>query len=127
MMNLAARNGRRVWPSNTVAFDNLDHFIANAFDVPAWRANDVRELDDRAEITIDVPGVKREEISVTVEHRTLTVKVASETRGTWTRQYTIGAKYDLGQLSAKLDLGVLTLNMPKAVEAVARTVEVAVA
>ena len=117
------------WANNPGALEPaIDRFIARAFDVPVWSGGaDVQELTDRAEITVDVPGVKPEQISVSAEHRTLTVRVEREGRPPFVRQYTIGTKYDIAQVQAKLELGVLTLTLPKAAEAQVRTVPVTVA
>ena len=117
------------WPEAQQAFEPaIDRFFARAFDVPVWSGGaDVQELTDRAEIAVDVPGVKPEQIRVSAEHRTLTVKVERDGRSPYVRQYTIGTKYDLGQVQAKLELGVLKLTLPKAAEAQARDVPVTVA
>jgi HSP20 family protein len=105
----------------------VDRFIARAFDIPVWSGGaNVKELEDRAEIVIDVPGVKPEQIQVTAEHRTLNLTITREGRQPITRQYTVGSKYDIGGVQAKLELGVLTLTLPKAAEAQSRIVPVAV-
>jgi HSP20 family protein len=122
------RNGWNGWNNNITFEPALDRFFARAFDVPVWSGGaDVQEMTDRAVITVDVPGVKPEQITVSAEHRTLTVKVEREGRQPSVRQYTIGTKYDLTQVQARLELGVLTLTLPKAAEAQARTVPVTVA
>jgi HSP20 family protein len=123
------RNSWNNWTQGPHTFEPaIDRFFARAFDVPVWSGGaDVQELADRAEITVDVPGVKPEQISVSAEHRTLTVTVAREDRTPFVRQYTIGTKYDLTQVQARLELGVLTLTLPKAADAQRRTVPVTVA
>lgn len=123
------RNAWNQWTGNRNGFEPaIDRFFARAFDVPVWSGGaDVQEEADRAVITLDVPGVKPDEINVSAEHRTLTVKVTREGRAPFVRQYTIGTKYDLGQVVAKLELGVLTLTLPKAADAQVRTVPVMVA
>lgn len=113
------RNGFAVEPM-------LDHFFSTAFDVPVRHAADVEELDDRAVVTLEVPGVRPEQLAITAEGRTLTVAVDRGERGTTRRQYTIGPKYDLGRVEAKLELGVLTLVLPKAAEAQPRQIPVTV-
>lgn len=119
MMPLA-RNGFSIEPA-------IDRFFARAFDVPVWSGGaEVQELDDRAVVTMDVPGVRPEQVSVSAEHRTITVKVERDGRGSDTRQFTIGSKYDLNGVQARLELGVLTLTLPKAAEAQARQVPVQV-
>ncbi|HEY4102063.1 MAG TPA: Hsp20/alpha crystallin family protein [Gemmatimonadales bacterium] len=119
----------RQWPNSQFTIEPaIDRFFARAFDVPVWSGGaDVRELEDHAEITVDVPGVKPEQIEVTAEHRTLTVKVTRDGRTPSVRQYTIGTKYDIGQVTARVELGVLTLHLPKAAEAQVRTVPITVA
>lgn len=106
----------------------VDRLVTRAFDTPVWSGGaEVKELEDRVEITLDVPGVRPEQIQVGAEHRTLTVKVERDGRGTFTRQYTIGAKYDLNTVQAKLELGVLTLALPKAAEALPRQIPITIA
>ena len=120
MMMPVNRNGFGIEPS-------IDRFFARAFDVPVWSAGaDVQDLEDRAVITMEVPGVRPEQLQVSVEHRTLTVKVEREGHGATTRQFTIGTKYDVGAVEAKLEYGVLTLSLPKAAEAQARQVPVTI-
>jgi HSP20 family molecular chaperone IbpA len=123
------RNSWNNWQQTTATLEPaIDRFFARAFDVPVWSGGaDVQELTDRAEITLDVPGVKPEQIGVSAEHRTLTVKVERDGRPPYVRQYTIGTKYDLTQVQAKLELGVLKLTLPKAAEAQPRNVPVTVA
>lgn len=123
------RNSWNSWPQAQHTLEPaIDRFFARAFDVPVWSGGaDVQELTDHAEITLDVPGVKPEQIGVSAEHRTLTVKVERDGRAPYVRQYTIGTKYDLVHVQAKLELGVLKLTLPKAAEAQARTVPVTVA
>jgi HSP20 family protein len=105
----------------------IDRFFARTLDVPVWSGGaDVEELEDRAVIRLDVPGVKPEQVAISAEHRTLTVKVDREGHGSFSRQYTIGPKYDLGGVQASLELGVLTLSLPKAPEAQPRQIPVQV-
>jgi HSP20 family molecular chaperone IbpA len=70
--------------------------------------------------------VRPEQLTVSAEHRTITVKVEREGEGTTTRQFTIGTKYDLAAVQAKLEYGVLTLTLPKAAEAQSRQVPIQV-
>jgi HSP20 family protein len=120
VMMPVSRNGFGIEPS-------IDRFFARAFDVPVWSAGaDVQEHGDHAVITMEVPGVRPEQLSVSAEHRTITVKVEREGQGTSTRQFTIGTKYDIAGLAAKLEFGVLTLSLPKAAEAQVRQVPVTV-
>ncbi len=124
------RNGMTpLWNrGNVMVSPALDRFFTRAFDAPAWGADaNVREFDDHAEIVMDVPGVKPEQIQVTAENRTLTIKVEREGAEASTREFAIGSKYDVTQAKAHLALGVLTLTLPKLAEAQARTIPVSAA
>ncbi len=122
------RNGMMWNRGNVMVSPALDRFLTRAFDVPAWGFDaNVREFDDHAEIVMDVPGVKPEQIQVTAENRTLTVKVARDGRDASSRDFAIGSKYDVTQAKANLALGVLTVVLPKLAEAQARTIPVSAA
>lgn len=113
-------------PGSLQGMPTFDHLLGDAFG-GRWGADiDVEEHDDHAVLRLDVPGVKPEQINVSVEHRTLTIQVEREGRGNFTRQYTIGTKYDLGAMKATLEYGVLTLHLPKGAEAQARKIPVEV-
>jgi HSP20 family protein len=115
-----ARNGFRFEPV-------VDQWMDRAFGFPGWTArSEVAELEDRAEIRLEVPGIKPEQIQVSAEHRVITVRIAREGQEELTRQYTVGPQYDLTQVQARLELGVLTLMLPKAPEAQPRQIAVTV-
>jgi HSP20 family protein len=102
----------------------IDRWLNQALDESVTNGGRVQELEDRVEISMDLPGVKPEQLQVAVEHRTLTVTAMREGHGSFTQRYTIGSKYDLSAISAKLELGVLTLSLPKAAEAQPRQIPV---
>lgn len=112
---------------NPLAFEpSLDRMLTGAMGGRWAPEIEVEEHEDHALLKLDVPGVRPEHITVNVEHRTLTIQVERDGRGNFTRQYTIGTKYDLGELKASLDFGVLTLRLPKGAEAQSRTIPVQV-
>jgi len=93
---------------------------------------DVSETDKSFSVIADIPGVKKEDISVSVDNNVLTVKVDSKGEKSEEREES-GAKYHrlerhqrfmsrslrmpenavLDDIKAKYDNGVLSLNMPK--------------
>lgn len=111
-------------PRTIMGEANLDRLLTGAFGGRWGPDIDVEEHDDHAVLRLDVPGVKPDQINISVEHRTLTIQVEREGRGNFTRQYTIGTKYDLAELKATLEFGVLTLRLPKGAEAQARKIPV---
>ncbi len=117
---VANRNGFNLAPE-------MNRWIDRALDMPSWNQAEVNETDDAAVITLDVPGVRPEQLTVTTEDRILQIKADRDGRTSTVRHYTIGTKYDLGQVKANLALGVLTLTLPKAEAAKPREVAVTAA
>ena len=117
----------------------LDQFFAQpeADTTPVRRpAIDVSESDAGYVVTLDVPGVTREDVKVSVDGRR--VSIVAEARATeapteaaeapkssdrlilrertaasFARSFTLAAEIDQGSSQAKLDNGVLTLTLAK--------------
>lgn len=104
---------------------------------------DIYETDSHdLVITADLPDVTREEIEVTVEHNTLTLrgtrKQPSDVKkeqfrrverryGAFTRSFTLPETVDASKVSAEHRNGVLTVRVPFREEAKPRTISVEVA
>ena len=91
---------------------------------------DVHEHEDHYEVNIDLPGFKKDEITLELENGYLTVTAAKgldkeETNkkgklirqeryaGTMQRSFYVGDALTESDIGAKLDNGVLSLNIPK--------------
>ena len=87
---------------------------------------DIRTSDDEVVFVCDVPGVKRDELEITLENHVLTLRGARkfETRqdeqvllgrtyGSFTRAFTLPDSLDEDHLSAELADGVLTVKIPR--------------
>ncbi len=100
---------------------------------------DIVEFEDRFEIHMDVPGVARDRINLSFEADTLEVSGdrdpdgKSEGRayyrcecasGPFSRKFRFPSLISAGNISANLKDGVLTISVPKAEEAKARTIEI---
>ena len=115
------------------------------FDLPAFRdvdrklygkradhemRTDVHEHEDHYEVDIDLPGFKKEEITLTLEKGYLTVKAArgldkdekdnkgriirqERYAGAMQRSFYVGEALTEEDIIAKLEHGVLSLNIPK--------------
>ncbi|MEQ8717926.1 MAG: Hsp20/alpha crystallin family protein [Acidimicrobiales bacterium] len=94
-------------------------------------AMDAVRSDEEVLVYVDVPGVTREDIELTVERNQIDLSVrrswpktndervlASErSQGVFSRQFVVGDNLATDQLKAKLENGVLTLAIPVADEA----------
>ncbi len=91
---------------------------------------DIIEYDDKTEMVIDLPGVKKENVKVTIEKGTLTISASNESEseqkdsegkyirrervsGSYTRSFNIDENITKSDIKAKLDNGVLTVTIPK--------------
>jgi len=99
---------------------------------------DIRSNEDRVLFSFDVPGVKKEDIEITLERGVLTVKgarqfeagnakeqiVLGRSYGTFTRSFSLPDHLDDEKLDAKLVDGVLTLAIPRLQKAKPRKIEI---
>ena len=119
---------------------DFDRLIGQAFSKNAWvPALDIRETEDRFEVTVDLPGMRSGDVEVTFEDGTLTIRGQREfTReegegqyhriersyGSFARSVRLPRVADAERIEASFDNGVLTVLVPKRDEAKPRTIEV---
>jgi HSP20 family protein len=93
-------------------------------------AVDIKENDKSFTLKADFPGIKKEEIALTVDNNMLTLSaehkedkeekekgrvIRQERRyGRYTRSFNLGSDIDEAGITATFDSGVLTLEIPKA-------------
>ena len=93
---------------------------------------DVRETEDAYEVDIDLPGFKKDEVTITVENGYLNISAVKgldkdETdkktgkyirqeryAGSMSRSFYVGEDVKQGDIHAKYESGVLKLSIPKA-------------
>ena len=122
---------------NLTRFNRLiDDSFLNDFFMPTERrmgnwfpAMDVHETDSKYLVHLDLPGINKEDIHVTMENGILTVKGESNTEdkeekdgklirherhmGSYMRQFTVGSEVEADAIDAKFDNGVLSLELKK--------------
>lgn len=87
---------------------------------------DIRTSEDSVVFVCDVPGVKRDDLEITLENHVLTLKgvrkfegreheqvLLGRAYGTFSRAYTLPDALDEDHLSAELVDGVLTVTIPR--------------
>ena len=99
---------------------------------------DVRSNGERVVFSFDVPGVKKEDLDITLENGVLTVKgsrrfeptepkeqlLLGRSYGTFSRSFSLPEHLDEEKLSANLADGVLTIEIPKLQKAQPRRITV---
>lgn len=124
----------------TSAEEEFDRLVGRAFSRSAWvPALDVRETDDRFELTVDLPGIDPGDVTVNYEDGMLSISGKREFSteeegetwhrvergfGTFARQVRLPRTADAERIEASFDRGVLTVAVPKAEAAKPRTIEV---
>jgi HSP20 family protein len=114
----------------------MDRLFEESFVNPAWQFGegqpvplDVHQDDDAVTVTAHLPGVKPEEVDITVEGETLTISgdTTQDTseekgsvllheirRGRFIRTLTLPVGLEADKARATFEDGVLTLRIPKA-------------
>ena len=100
---------------------------------------DVRSNDHEVLFVCDVPGVKQEDLDVTVENHVLTIKgtrkfesttdeqvLLGRAYGSFTRAFTLPDYVDDADLAANLADGVLTIRIPKQARAKPRRIPIGI-
>ena len=126
--------------------ENLfDDFFADDFGMfPAWNGRDplygkhaknlmktdVREMENTYEVDVDLPGFKKDELSVELKDGYLTISAAKgldkdekdkegkyirqeRYAGSCSRSFYVGEDVEAGEVAARFENGILQLSIPK--------------
>lgn len=98
---------------------------------------DIFEQPENFKLTLQVPGVERENLSIKIENNILTVKgfaqESNENKNVilrescaqnYFRKFTLSNSVDVENIGAELKNGILTLTLPKREEAKPRTINI---
>ena len=133
-------------------FDELFERTWRGFDLvpPAGRSDgfaafnpsvDVSESDDDYQIAVELPGIDKKDIEVTLTNNRLTIKgekkveqdetrkdthVIERAHGAFQRSFTLPKETDATKTSAQFDNGILTLTVPKTGAARTTTKKIAI-
>lgn len=128
MLPSLRRNVRSLWESPLSLLDREFGRVAESDG--DWAASypvDITEDDNQITVEAEMPGFKKEEISVTFENGILSITGERKTRENKgqqhlterrylkvARSFTLPTSIDEGKTEAKLEDGVLKLRLPKA-------------
>src|SRR5262245_16393615 len=116
-----------------------DHLLSRGTWVPPV---DIYEVDGELVLKAELPDIKREDIDVTVENHTLTLRGARKldheikqenfhrverAYGSFVRTFSLPPTVDSSRIAAEYRDGVLTVKLPLREEAKPRTIDVRVA
>lgn len=113
--------------------DTVERFLSTVAAPEAVAARspalDVAETEQAYTVKLEVPGVAKEDVKISVEGRQVTVQAQSQhteekqdgerivyrerSAARYARTFTLPVEVDQSEAAAKLDHGVLTLTLPK--------------
>jgi len=139
------------WPSDLFGIQRemnkmFDGFLRGTTDedyaISSWTpAVDIAEHDDGYLVKVELPGVNKDDVKLTLENNILTMrgekKLEKETKkenyhrversyGTFQRSFTLPAAVKAEKIDASYKDGILTVLLPKAEEAKPKQIEVKV-
>ncbi len=127
------------WPARRTAHTDIFREMERFFDdlatvssventeknfLPAYQ---VSEDDQRYSLSVDLPGVKKEDIKIEINENVLTLggeRKRGEIKETFTRNFTLPNSVDGEKIEAHYEDGVLQLSLPKTPVAKARRIEI---
>ena len=141
MLDLLYNLERRMGRVFNEPFGGFDWQIGDV-STAAWTpVVDILEEPEFLRITAEVPGVKPEDVKISVEGNLLTIQGSKDqtaeqktekvhryerTYGAFERSFTLPASVDAEHIKASYDMGVLTLVLPKVEKAKPRQITVEV-
>ncbi|MBC5767172.1 Hsp20 family protein [Ramlibacter albus] len=100
----------------TRAFDrNFERFVNDVFAAPAYRSFNVTQDDKAWTVTLDLPGVSREELDLQVEGAVVRIATKEGAKRQFKAAYELADEIDADATEATLENGVLTLKLAKKV------------
>ncbi|HSI55777.1 MAG TPA: Hsp20 family protein [Ramlibacter sp.] len=117
---------RAVAPSFRSFDRSFERFVNDAFFTGTTNPGFKVEQDDKAwTVTLDLPGVAREDLSINIEGAIVRIETKAEAQRQFKAAYELPQDIDTEASGAKLENGVLVLTLAKKVPVSnARTIEV---
>lgn len=92
----------------------LERFVSSAF-ADARRSLNVEQDDTTWTLSLDVPGLSREDLSIGIEGAVVRIESKAEAKRQFKAAYELPLDIDVSASDAKLENGVLTLKLGKRV------------
>lgn len=104
---------------------SFERFVNDAFFSNGRRDFDVQEDEKAWTITLDMPGVTREDLAIAIEAAMVRIETREQAKRQYKAAYELPQDIDADASAARLENGVLTLTLAKKVPvSTARQIEV---
>ena len=125
----------RLISANSLLAPSFNRLLDHAFGAfaPSTEGRSRETVDQTEEahvLRVDLPGLSKEDIQLDLNDRTLTIAAESPADRPFATRYrrawSLGPEIDTARISARLDLGVLEVTLPKLTPATpaTRTIEI---
>jgi HSP20 family protein len=115
----------RYVPAARALDSGFERFVSDVFAAPAYRSLNVTQDDKAWTVTLDLPGVAREDLVLEIEGTVVRLATKDTAKRKFKAAYELPEEIDAEATEAKLENGVLTLVLGKHKPvSKARTIEV---
>ena len=98
------------------SFDrSFERFVNDAFFSDAARGFNVEQDDKAWTVSLDMPGVAKDDLAITIEGSIVRIETKAEAKRQFKAAYELPQDIDAGASGAKLENGVLALTLAKQV------------
>ncbi|NPC56852.1 Hsp20 family protein [Caenimonas soli] len=98
------------------SFDrSFERFVNDAFFSNAQQGFDVKQDEKAWTVTLDLPGVAKEELAINIEGSIVRIETQKDAKRQFKAAYELPQDIDAEASAAKLENGVLTLTLAKKV------------
>lgn len=98
------------------SFDrSFERFVNDAFFSNASRGFDIQQDEKTWTVSLDLPGLAKEDLSINIEGTVVRIDTRKEARRQFKAAYELPQEIDVDATTAKLENGVLTLVLAKKV------------
>ncbi|HSV46027.1 MAG TPA: Hsp20 family protein [Ramlibacter sp.] len=104
---------RAVSPAHRSFDRSFERFVNDAFFGASAAGFDVAQDDKAWTVTLDVPGIAREDLAINVEGAIVRIETRQEAKRQFKAAYELPQEIDVDATVAKLENGVLTLTLAK--------------
>ena len=96
------------------SFDrSFERFVNDAFSGSGFSGFQLQQDDKSWTVTLDVPGVAREDLSINIEGAIVRIETKGEVKRQYKAAYELPQEIDVEATTARLESGVLTLTLAK--------------
>jgi HSP20 family molecular chaperone IbpA len=125
MFHAPAIRSNGLMPQSSSLFDGgFERFMNEAFGGLSRAGYDLQEDDQSWTLSIDVPGIPKENLDVQIEGQAVRVESTGDSKRKFKAAYELPNEIDVDGSTAKLENGVLTLTLRKARSATSRQITV---